>query len=146
MTSGGVAAVQVNFSGDICNTGQTPLTGVTVTDNPSATITPSTIPTLAPAGQTGECVKYSGHYLPSGVTPGDLGGVAGRYIFSDEIKVTGATAEFGDSPGADGTCVSPFIPVPRHVPIKPALYVLRALAKTKEARSARSCLIIIAIS
>lgn len=108
VTSGGVAAVQVNFSGQICNTGQTPLTGVIVTDNPAATITPATIPTLAAQGQTGDCAKYSGYYMPSGVTAGDLGGASGRYAFTDEIKVTGATATLGSSPGHEATCTSTF--------------------------------------
>jgi hypothetical protein len=104
VTFGGVAAVQVNFSGEVCNDGDTPLSGATVTDLPGAVITPATMPTLAP----GDCAKYSGHYLPSGVTPGDLGVVAGRYGFADEVKVTGATASLGSSPGHDSTCTSDF--------------------------------------
>ena len=111
VTQSGLAAVQVNFSGLVCNTGQTPLTGVTLTDNPAATLTvawPATAGTLAAGGQAGDCAKYSGHYLPSGVTLGDLGGAAGRYSFADEIKVTGATATLGTSPGHDATCTSIF--------------------------------------
>ena len=109
VTSGGQAAVQVNFSGQVCNTGQTPLSNVTLTDSPGATISPTTIPTLAAAGQTGDCVNYSGNYKPSGVTAGDLGGAAGRYSFTDNIKVTGATAALGNSPGHDGTCTGTFL-------------------------------------
>jgi uncharacterized repeat protein (TIGR01451 family) len=111
VTQSGLACVQVNFSGMVCNTGQTPLTGVTLTDDPSATLNiawPGTPGTLAAAGQPGACANYAGDYLPSGVTPGDLGGAAGRYSFSDEIKVTGATATLGQSPGHDETCVSSF--------------------------------------
>lgn len=111
VTDSGLAAVQVNFSGDVCNTGESPLTGVTLTDNPAATLTvawPGATGNLAAAGQSGACAKYSGYYLPSGVTAGDLGGAAGRYSFGDEIKVTGATATLGTSPGADSTCVSVF--------------------------------------
>ncbi len=110
VTNSGVAAVQVNFSGQVCNTGQTPLTNVTLTDSPAATINitwPGTTGAL-PAGTTGNCAKYTGSYLPSGVTAGDLGGVAGRYAFQDEIKVTGATATLGNSPGHDVTCTSTF--------------------------------------
>jgi hypothetical protein len=109
ITQSGLAAVQVNFSGDINNTGQTSLSGITLTDNPSATITVAwpdpTKPGVIPAG---ESAKYSGSYLPTGVTAGDLGGAAGRYSFADEIKVTGATALLGDSPGHDATCTSTF--------------------------------------
>ncbi len=111
VTQSSLAAVQVNFSGDVCNTGQTPLTGVTLTDNPSASLTvawPAVSGELAAAGQPGACAKYSGNYLPSGVTLGDLGGAAGRYSFADQIKVTGATATLGTSPGHDASCVSPF--------------------------------------
>jgi Tfp pilus assembly protein PilV len=112
VTQSGLAAVQVNFSGTVCNTGQTPLTGVTLTDNPSATLTidwPGTAGALAAAGQPGACANYAGDYLPTGVTPGDLGGAAGRYSFTDEIKVTGATATLGTSPGHDVTCMGEFL-------------------------------------
>ncbi|MCI0352249.1 MAG: hypothetical protein L0Z53_22755 [Acidobacteriales bacterium] len=111
VTNSGLAAVQVNFSGQVCNTGQTPLTNVTLTDNPGASITvawPGSAGALGASGQPNACANYSGNYLPSGVTFGDLGGAAGRYAFSDEIKVTGATATLGQSPGHDATCVSPF--------------------------------------
>ena len=111
ITDSGLAAVQVNFSGDVCNTGETPLTGVTLTNNPAATITvswPGIPGALAAAGQSGACAKYSGNYLPSGVTLSDLGGAAGRYSFADEIKVTDATATLGPSPGHETGCVSSF--------------------------------------
>ncbi|HEY6837424.1 MAG TPA: hypothetical protein VI389_01645, partial [Geobacteraceae bacterium] len=54
VTSGGMAAVQVNFSGDVCNTGQTPLSSITLTDAPGATVTLASA-TVAP----GDCTKYS---------------------------------------------------------------------------------------
>ncbi len=108
VTDSNLAAVQVNFSGDICNTGQTTLTGITLTDNPSAdslTVNwPGTSGTLSPSA----CAKYSGNYMPSGVTAGDLGSAAGRYSFADSIKVTGATAALGTSPGHDASCVGTF--------------------------------------
>jgi len=107
ITSSGQAAVQVNFSGQVCNSGQTPLTSIALTDNPTATINvtwPGNIGELNP----GACAKLAGNYEPSGVQAGDLGGAAGRYSFADEIKVTGATATLGTSPGHDATCVSNF--------------------------------------
>src|SRR5262249_5820131 len=107
VTQSGLAAVQVNFSGTIKNTGQTPLTGITLTDNPTANVTvawPGSPGTLAPGGEA----KYSGNYLPSGVTAGDLGGAAGRDSFADEIKVTGAKATLGPDPLHDTTCTSTF--------------------------------------
>jgi hypothetical protein len=108
VTQSGLAAVQTNFSGDICNGGQTPLNNITLTDNQGGTLTvawPGSAGSLGP----GVCAKYSGNYLPTGVTFGDLGTTAtGRYSFSDEIKVTGATATLGKAPGPDGACVSNF--------------------------------------
>jgi len=114
VSSGGLAAVRVNFSGIISNTGQTALSGITLTDNPGAGSPGITVfwpdsskPGVIPPGGS---AKYSGYYLPSGtsITPGDLGGASGRYAFSDEIKITGATAGLGSNPGADATCVSTF--------------------------------------
>lgn len=104
VTAGGFAAVQVNFSGQICNSGQTQLSGMTLTDNPGATFTLASSGPLAPGG----CVKYSGSYKPTGVTLNDLGSSPGRYSFADEVKVTGATAAIGASPGHDGNCTSGF--------------------------------------
>jgi hypothetical protein len=102
--------VKVNFSGIITNTGQTTLTNITIADNPATTTPisvswPGTAGTLAP----GATAAYSGSYLPSGVTPGtELGGVAGRWSFADEVKITGATAALGSSPGHAAACVSAF--------------------------------------
>lgn len=109
VSSGGLAAVQVNFSGTIMNSGQTTLKNITLADNPTTSI-------VYPAGFTGtlapgDSVKYSGSYLPAGTSiPQNnlLGGAAGRYAFNDEVKLTGATASLGSSPGADATCVSTF--------------------------------------
>jgi hypothetical protein len=106
VTDTNLAAVQVNFSGDVCNTGQTKLTGITLTDNPSADSLTVNWPGTSGELNPGACAKYSGNYMPTGVTAGDLGGASGRYSFSDQIKVTGATAALGTSPGHDATCIS----------------------------------------
>jgi hypothetical protein len=106
VTDTNLAAVQVNFSGDVCNTGQTTLTGITLTDNPAADSLTVNWPGTAGTLAAGACAKYSGNYMPTGVTAGDLGGASGRYSFSDQIKVTGATAALGTSPGHDATCIS----------------------------------------
>jgi uncharacterized repeat protein (TIGR01451 family) len=116
VTAAGLAAVQVNFSGNVCNTGDTQLSNVTLTDSPSATITlasstigPCTVFDASHNCTAPTCVKYSGSYLPSGVTPGDLGGAAGRYAFADTIKVTGATAALGDPPPHPAACTGAFL-------------------------------------
>jgi hypothetical protein len=103
----GLAAVVVNFSGTIDNTGQTALTGVTVTDNPSTTVTvnwPGTPGTIQP----GTTVTYTGSYSPSGSAILGDGTTTGRYQFKDLIKVTGATATLGSSPGHEATCMGTF--------------------------------------
>jgi hypothetical protein len=78
-------AVQVNFSGQVCNTGPDQLTSVTIADSPAAaTISPSSPFTLNP----GACQPYTGNYLPasSAIATGDLGGIPGRYFFTDTIR------------------------------------------------------------
>ncbi len=107
VTSGSVVAAQVNFSGVIENKGDSALENVSVSDSPDADITvdwPGATGTLLP----GEHANYSGSYKPSGVTLNDLGCSAPRYSFSDEIKVTGATAVVGAAPGHELTCTSVF--------------------------------------
>jgi hypothetical protein len=105
----GLAAVQVNFSGVIDNTGDTPLTGITVTDNPSTTVTVTwpdpTKPGTLPAGST---ATYTGSYIPTGTAIIGDGTTAGRYHFNDDIKVTKATATLGSSPGHDTSCITTF--------------------------------------
>lgn len=101
----GMAVVKMYFSGEISNTGDTPLTNVTVTNSPTANVTvawPGTVGTIP----RGASVKYSGSFTPS-TFDGDGTGI-GRYGFSDEIKVTGATAGIGTPPGAAAGCVSSF--------------------------------------
>ena len=102
--SGSEVAVKVNFSGTITNSGDTTLTGITVTDVPSANLSfawPGATGTLAP----GATANYSGTYTPSKISAGNGSG-AGRYGFSDEIFVSGAKAALGNDPAASGTCTS----------------------------------------
>jgi len=104
----GEVAVQVNFSGQVCNTGQLNLSGVTLKDSPDTTTTIITPSSPFPVA-VGTCVNYAGSYLPpsSAVAANDLGGAKGRYAFTDEIKVTGATPPLGTI-GHEGTCTSGF--------------------------------------
>jgi hypothetical protein len=100
--SGSLVAVKVNFSGTITNSGDTTLTGITVTDVPSATVTiawPGTAGTLAPNASA----NYSGTYNPSSISSGN-GTTAGRYGFTDEIYITGAKATLGSDPPAMSAC------------------------------------------
>jgi len=108
VTSNSLAAVKVNFSGTITNNGQAQLSNVTISDSPAnatlSVVWPGTAGVLAP----GQSAKYTGSYLPSGVTLGDVGSVNGRYLFSDEVKITGATPAIGNPLAADASCVSTF--------------------------------------
>ncbi|HEY6838839.1 MAG TPA: hypothetical protein VI389_08865, partial [Geobacteraceae bacterium] len=42
-------------------------------------------------------------------TSGDLGSSVGRYSFAETIKVTGATATLGTSPGHESICTGTFL-------------------------------------
>lgn len=91
-------AVQVTFSGTVCNTGDIPLTGVTVTNDKAGTVPASfNIGNLA----VGACnVAYGpGTYFPTTGTPGP-----GRYQFSDQVTATG-TPSIGLC-GGNATCVA----------------------------------------
>lgn len=55
--------VQVNVNGEVCNTGDTKLTNVTVTDNEAGTLLSGV--TLAKAGEDPTCMSYSGSYIPT---------------------------------------------------------------------------------
>ncbi|MCE5306576.1 MAG: hypothetical protein LLG20_02945 [Acidobacteriales bacterium] len=101
-TGNGNVHVRVNFSGQVCNNGQTLLSGINLSDDPAATITatyPGTPGTLAPT----ECATYSGTYQPSAISSGD-GTTAGRYLFADTISVSGAKSALGSDPPAVAGC------------------------------------------
>ena len=88
---GAQVVVKVDFSGQVCNEGLTQLTGVTLADDPVATITPNAV-TLAP----GACSGYSGSYFPADIALN--GDIPGRYFFKDQVSITAATATIGQPP------------------------------------------------
>jgi len=87
----GLVQVKVFVKGQVCNEGTTALSGVTLADTPSATIS-LVSSSLAPKGQTGDCANYTANYFPSTISSS---GVAGRFLFSDTISVTSATPALG---------------------------------------------------
>jgi hypothetical protein len=93
------AQVQVAFSGQVCNTGPSQVTGVSLTDFPSTSSTGTAVSsgiTLAPAGQTGACVPYSSSYAPTHYDSAVSGGTGpGRYFFNDLITISGASSTLG---------------------------------------------------
>jgi hypothetical protein len=93
---GSNVVVQVGVSGTVTNTGQSKLTGITLADNPAATIT-LTKSTLNP----GEMTTWSATYQPAAV-PSD-----GTCNFADTIRVTAATAVVGPNPTPVPNCPDP---------------------------------------
>ncbi|END3383074.1 hypothetical protein ABL118_001633 [Vibrio alginolyticus] len=87
--------LQVNYSGEVCNTSEVTINNVFVTDDKDAD--PQFIGTLTPMGTIGACAPYSGSYVP---VPGEdeLGeGTPGFYVgaFKDMVTATGVPV-FGD--------------------------------------------------
>jgi hypothetical protein len=93
---GGNVVVQVGVSGTVTNTGQSRLTGITLADNPAATITLASS-TLDP----GQMTTWSATYQPAAV-PSD-----GTCNFADTIRVTAATAVVGPNPTPVAGCPDP---------------------------------------
>jgi hypothetical protein len=88
--------VQVGVSGQVTNNGNTRLSGITLADNPTATIS-LTSSTLDP----GQSTTWSATYQPAAV-PSD-----GTCNFADTIRVTAATPAIGDPLPPVGGCPDP---------------------------------------
>ena len=79
--------VKINVGGQVCNTGEVQLTGLTLVDDPdmptgvTVVLNPAST-TLEPAGHTGECTSYTGYYYPKSIPDGDL------CPFSDQVTAT----------------------------------------------------------
>jgi len=107
-SNGGALSVVVNFSGQVCNTGDVPLTNVSVQDfvggvaNGSSIAVANLAPGSGPnADVANSCKTYSSSYLPSAATATV---VNGRYRFDDSVTAT-ATPGTGTC-GANATCTS----------------------------------------
>ena len=107
VAEGGVVDVNVAFSGTVCNTGKSSITGLALTDYQGTSgtghsVTPAATglaPCTSVDGVTGlcnspanACTTYSSSYVPSTI---DATATAGRYFFNDEMVITGATASIG---------------------------------------------------
>ena len=103
-TGFGSVAITVSFSGKVCNTGVSQVTGVGLTDYPhssdpnsTGTVIASNL-TLAPAGTAGgtDCASFAGSYNPTLYDSAVGGGTGpGRYLFNDLLTITSATATVG---------------------------------------------------
>ncbi len=114
----------IDFLGTVCNTGDTTLIGVTVTDSPPATITFATTtssgnPFPAAGGGTltnGECVSFSGSYQPTANLCGP---------FSDTVIASGTDTApspktvFATNSAVCTVCTSPAIAVTKACPTGP---------------------------
>ncbi len=115
VSQGGNVVVEVPFTAVVCNTepagtGEA-VNNITLSDIPSATITPSSISSLAP----GVCTpasgpgSISGSYFPSSISSGD-GTTAGRFFFTDTLTATGKGAIKGDTITNSGAVSCPICP------------------------------------
>jgi hypothetical protein len=100
--SGSGCVVQVPIKARVCNAGPVRLTNVGVADSPAATLTPSSIAKLDPAGTTvngvaTDCADVTGSYQPTAVDSGSDGATNGRFSFTDTISVTSATPALGSA-------------------------------------------------
>ncbi len=114
----------IDFVGTVCNTGDTTLIGVTVTDSPSATITFATTtssgnPFPAAGGGTltnGECVTFSGSYQPTGNLCGPF---ADTVIASGTDSAPFPVTVFATNSAVCTVCTSPAIAVTKACPPGP---------------------------
>ena len=87
--------VQVPVRAKVCNTGNVQITGITLTDSPTTTVSPNGF-TLSPnqcTGDTGAPALPTGTYTPTAAA-GD-GATNGRYTFTDTISITAARPTLG---------------------------------------------------
>ncbi len=94
---GNNVVVQVGVSGTVTNNGNTRLTGITLADNPAATITFDSSTPLDP----GQSTTWSATYQPAAV-PSD-----GTCNFADTIRVTAATPALGPPLSPVAGCPDP---------------------------------------
>jgi hypothetical protein len=94
--TGDSVVVEVGVSGQVTNNGPATLTGITLADNPAATITFDGVTPLGP----GQSRNWSATYRPAAV-PSD-----GTCNFADTIRVTAATPDIGTVTPAVG-CPDP---------------------------------------
>jgi hypothetical protein len=97
---GNNVVVEVGVSGQVCNNGNTRLSGITLANVPATTVN-LTSSTLDP----GVCTGWSASYQPADISSGD-GTIPGRYFFDDVIRVTAATPALGNPipPPGPGVC------------------------------------------
>src|SRR5262249_49497210 len=100
---GNNVVVEVGVSGQVCNNGNTQLTGITLAHVPATTVN-LTSTTLNP----GACTDWSATYQPAAISSGD-GTIPGRYFFDDEVRVAAATPAVGPplTPPGPEICPSP---------------------------------------
>ncbi len=104
--NGTTVAVVVSYGGQVCNTGPSQITGVSIKDYPDSvaigqvgtgsSVVDSGI-TLGPAGSVTACATYGPHtYTPTVIDETISGGNgAGRYFFDDLVTIPTATPTIG---------------------------------------------------
>jgi hypothetical protein len=81
-TNNNTVTVRVDYSGQVCNDGDVPLT-VDVVDDKAGVVVSSTLI------QPGDCLPINGSYLPSAANGGET--CPGNAVFSDTFTVTGTS-------------------------------------------------------
>jgi hypothetical protein len=96
--------VRVNVSGQVCNTGDTGLSGISVVDNPVMTLVTSPSASLG----AGSCSPYSGYYYPSiaenRLAVGTSTTIPGLALFTDTVTATGSFGAVQKSATATASC------------------------------------------
>jgi hypothetical protein len=108
-SAGSGCVVNVPIKAHVCNLGPVQLTSVGISDDPSATLSSTSIPVLDPAGTVKngvatDCVDVTGTYTPTAVDISSDGATNGRFSFTDTISVTSATPALGPAISAAQGC------------------------------------------
>jgi hypothetical protein len=97
--SGNVVDVLVSYGGKVCNTGQSEVTNISLTDytgtstSAASTAVDSSLSVGPGTTANPTCVNYGPHsYVPSSI---DMAASAGRYFFDDTIVIKTATPALG---------------------------------------------------
>lgn len=108
---GGVVKVRVDISGDVCNTGDTPLNNVTASDNKAGALFSGVTLPVAPQNGT-SCQSYSKSYFPTSFEPAD----PGLAKFTDTVTASGTPPAILNLPPVEGSAAAEcfLCPVPEN--------------------------------
>jgi hypothetical protein len=91
--AGNVVEAKVFFKYQVCNTGSSQLTSITVVDDWGSPLQHTSLPSITTLGPGACSSVLTGNYIPNSIDS-----TTGRYGFTDTVRVTGATATLGSNP------------------------------------------------